>query len=293
MPFQLIDPYSNPRGAWVRGNLHCHTRENSGCASVPLMRVARTYREGGYGFLAVTDHDRVTDVSPQSALHPEMVFLQGFEYSSQENVLFIGETVPPLHALPLTEALARADGLLTVICHPRPSLSADYWTVPMIMALSPAPVGMEVYNGHYNHHSPMWGSTNPLYTDTWDQILTLGRRLWGFANDDFHDPRDYGRAFNMVLTERADATSLLSALKAGRFYASTGLLLEEAGIREDGILVRLSSEARGRFVGPGGRTVAEASGREFHCRHAGEAYLRFEAEGAAGRLFLQPFFSAG
>ena len=28
----------------------------------------------------------------------------------------------------------------------------------------------------------------PYYADFWDELLTAGHRLWGFANDDFHDP---------------------------------------------------------------------------------------------------------
>jgi hypothetical protein len=275
----------------VRGNLHCHTKEHSGCASVPLMRVVRTYREGGASFLAVTDHDHVTDLSEVSRIFPDMVFLHGFEYSSSENVLFIGEKVPPLHELPRSEAFEKADGLLTVICHPRPSLIADYWTVPMILDLRPQPLGIEVFNGHYNHHSPVWGKTNPLYTDMWDELLTLGGRLWGFANDDFHDPRDFGRAFTMALVEKPEAADILSALRAGRFYASTGLLLAEVSERDGVVTVRLASEAKGRFVGPGGRIASESEGIEFSCRHHGEAYLRFEAEGRAGRIFLQPFFA--
>jgi hypothetical protein len=291
VPSTLINPYLGPEGVWARGNLHCHTKEHSGCASVPLMRIVGMYRQGGSSFLAVTDHDHVTDLAEAERLFPDIVFLRGFEYSSRENVLFIGRDVPPLHELPQEEAFARADGLLTVICHPKPSPNAEYWTVPMIRRIHPRPLGMEVYNGHYNHHSPVWGRTNPLYTDMWDELLTLGCRLWGFANDDFHEPRDFGRAFNVTLVEKCDAEHILAALKAGRFYATTGLLLEEVSERDGVVSVRLASESRGRFVGPGGRTASEGTGTEFSCSHRGEAYLRFEAESASGRIFLQPFFS--
>lgn len=249
------------------------------------------YRGGGYSFLAVTDHDHITDLDAVARQFPDMVFLQGFEYSSRENILFIGRSVPPLHALPREQALAEAGGLLTVICHPRPGFNADYWTVPMILDLEPQPVGMEVYNGHYNHHSPVWGRTNPLYTDIWDELLTLGRRIWGFANDDFHDPRDFGRAFNVVLAEKPDAQGILAALKAGRFYATTGPLMERVEESNGVISIGLAENAVGRFIGPGGRIASEGKGTEFSCRHRGEAYLRFEAEGEGGRIFLQPFFS--
>jgi hypothetical protein len=274
----------------MRGNLHCHTKEHSACGSVPLRRLLKAYSKAGHAFLAVTDHDHVTDLTDASARYPGMAFLHGFEYSSAENVLFIGERVPPLHRLPRSEAMAGADGLLTVICHPRPKPSTEYWTVEMIRGLRPAPIGMEVYNGHYSFYSTVWGKTNPLYTDIWDRLLSLGMKVWGFANDDFHDPRDFGRASNVALVSAPGAAGVLSALKAGRFYATSGLLLKGVSLGDGVISVTLASEAAGRFVGPGGRVLRENSGIGFSYAYSGEAYVRFEAESPIGRIFLQPFF---
>ncbi len=139
---------------------------------------------------------------------------------------------------------------------------------------------------------------NPLYTDTWDEVLTRGLHLWGFANDDSHDPADYGHTATWANVSDNSPAALMSALMAGRFYGSTGLLLEEVSVdgdemAGDEIRVRLDSAASGRFIGPGGRTLSESAGAEFAFRASDEAYVRFEAEGAAGRIFLQPFFRSG
>ncbi len=263
MTRELRSPYSDCRGAWVRGTIHGHSSEHSGCSSVPLETSAAQYRAVGARFLAVTDHDHVTDLERLRARYPEMVFLEGFEYSSSENVLFVGERVPPLYRHSIDQALARADGLLTVICHPRTSRSREYWTVDMILALDPRPVGIEVYNGHYGSPHKIVGDPNPLYTDTWDALLDRGARFWGFANDDFHDPRDFGRAWNMVNVQEVTAAALMDSMRKGRFYATTGLLLERVSLEGSTISVRLADEARGRFVGPGGRILAASEGREF------------------------------
>jgi hypothetical protein len=286
----LTNPYEGLHGSWFRGNIHGHSKEHSGCSSVPLETSIAHYRAAGSRFLAVTDHDHVTDLSVYRARHPDTVFLEGFEYSSSENVLFIGESVPPLHELPIAEALQRGDGLLTVICHPRPSRSRRYWTVEMILALRPAPVGIEVYNGHYSRRHRIFEDSNPLYTDTWDALLSAGCRVWGFANDDFHDMHDFGKAYNMVNVERLSASAVLDAMKAGRFYATTGLLLDEVRVEGGRMEVRLVEAAKGRFIGPEGRVLSEGEGSSFAYRTAGEQYVRFEAEGKAGRIFLQPFF---
>jgi hypothetical protein len=287
-----LNPYAGCRGPWVRGNLHGHCKESSACSSVPLVSGIERHRAAGARFLAITDHDTVTDLSAARARWTDIAFLEGFEWSASENILFIGEKVPPLYELSFDDAMRRADGLLTVVCHPRQSRSRTYWTVPMVMGLDPAPMGMEVYNAHYSRPHRVFADANPLYTDMWDELLTKGLRLWGFANDDSHDPADYGCTMTMARVEDLSTGSLMRSLMAGRFYGSTGLLLE--GIEEESgeIRVRLSTDAKGRFVGPGGRILAESEGRAFAYRASTEEYVRFEAEGdtAQGRIFLQPFY---
>lgn len=288
MSLHLTSPYDEQGGAWIRGNLHGHCREFSSCASVPLKEGVRRHYETGARFLAITDHDHVTDLSEIRSLWPDVIFFEGFEWSSSENLLFIGSSVPPLFQLALPEALHAAKDLLTVICHPKPSKAHDYWTVPMIAALDPAPIGMEIYNAHYSRRHRVWSDPNPIYTDIWDTLLTRGTRLWGFANDDSHDPHDYGCTFTMACVKEPSAQGLLAALKAGRFYASTGLVLDRFVMNGDTIEVTLTSSAVGRFIGPGGRVLATSDGCRFSYSHKGETYIRFEAESAAGRIFLQP-----
>ena len=50
---------------WYRGNTHTHTTESDGNA--PPMEVARWYRDHGYDFVVITDHEKVTDVAPLNA----------------------------------------------------------------------------------------------------------------------------------------------------------------------------------------------------------------------------------
>ena len=284
-------PYLDPTGTWIRGSFHGHCSEHSACASVPLAQSVRQYSELGAGFVTLTDHDIVTDLGEMARAYPGLAFVHGFEYSSRENVLFAGERVGPLYELPLEEALARAKDLLTVVCHPRPHASgADYWTRPMLEELGVLPDGIEVYNGHYGTPTALQKGRQPLYSAFWDELLTAGHRLWGFANDDFHDPDDFDNAFNMVLVEDRTPAAVVRAAKAGRSYASTGLLLERVGLEGDRIEVELDAPGRGRFVGPEGRVLAEGEGRAFAYDAGDEAYVRFEAQGESGRIFLQPMW---
>jgi hypothetical protein len=277
-------------GVWLRGSIHGHSSEHSGCSSVPLADGIARYHDAGAGFLAVTDHDHVSDLGPARARYPDLVVLEGFEHSRAENVLFVGERVPPLHRLAMDEALAAADGLLTVICHPRPRAADDYWTVDRVMALSPRPTGIEIYNGHYRPGHVLWKHTSPLYTATWDALLSRGARFWGYANDDFHDPQDFGRAWNMAWVESATPAGVMSALRSGRCYGTTGLLAESIVVEGEVIRVRLAAAAEGRFIGPEGRVLARSQGTDFTWRHDAVGYARFEAQVGTETLWTQPFF---
>lgn len=289
----LDHPYMNGVGAWVRGSFHGHCSENSGCSSVPLAESARRYHQVGADFMTLTDHNVITDLGELRTRYPDLVFLEGFEGGGQEDMVFAGERVSPLYELPLGEALKlRGDGVLTFACHPLPFASgAEYWTFAKLAGLGVWPDGIEVYNGHYGTEAAQAVGRQPLGTPLWDEVLTAGHRLWGYANDDFHDPSDFGNAWNMVRVEAVTPGAIIAAARAGQCYATTGLLLRELRIEGERIYLELEAEARGRFVGPGGKPLAGDVGTRFDYRVDGEAYVRFEAEGENGRVFLQPAFA--
>ena len=80
-----------------------------------------------------------------------------------------------------------------------------------------------------------------LCTDVWDEALSSGRRLWGFANPDCHsydaDSDDSPlNGYNVVFAESLTEKALMDSLKRGRFYASTGVELEEISVEGDLII---------------------------------------------------------
>ena len=295
----MSTPYSSPyldldnteAATWIRGSFHGHCDENSRCGSVPLADSVRDYHALGAGFVTLTDHDIITDLAPMAARYPDLVLIQGFEYSSRENVVFAGPGVGPLYENTLEDALAQAGDLLTIVCHPQPKGAAlEYWTRPKLEALGTWPDGLEIYNGHYGVASALANGRQPYYADFWDELLTAGHRLWGFAHDDFHDPEDFDNAFNMVLVDDISPAGVIRAAKAGRSYASTGVLLEEQTIDDGRIQVRVNVACTGRFFGPGGVILGAGEGTVFSYQATTEQYIRFEGEGDNGRIFLQPLF---
>ena len=65
-------------GIWLKGNLHTHTTNSDG--ELPPERVVRAYRERGYQFLCLSDHNIFT-AYPQFNEKDKFVMIPGFELS--------------------------------------------------------------------------------------------------------------------------------------------------------------------------------------------------------------------
>ncbi len=112
----------------------------------------------------------------------------------------------------------------------------------------------EVYNGHPSVHNS--GDAQHASAERmWDIILT--RRIseldmplmFGLATDDGHEYHNIpsrasepGRGWIMVLAQNLAPQSLISALEAGRFYASSGVALEKVTSSSEGLEVKVAAE---------------------------------------------------
>lgn len=135
----------------------------------------------------------------------------------------------------------------------------------------------EVYNGHpiVNNEGGVaktsnGGGNNAFRASTeriWDIILT--RRVdasrpfvYGTATDDSHDYHPTpnpgkqsrpGRGWVMVRADKLDAASLVTAMEAGDFYASTGVTLSDVRHDERGIAISIEPQPgvtyRTEFIG--------------------------------------------
>lgn len=112
----------------------------------------------------------------------------------------------------------------------------------------------EVYNGHHDVHNE--GDATRLNTDQiWDVVLT--RRLaelklgviYGLGVDDSHNYQSFrlgtsnpGRGWVMVRARFLTAESIIQAMEAGDFYASSGVTLAEVQRGDGKLAVRIEPE---------------------------------------------------
>src|SRR5512145_815021 len=62
----LLAPDASAQSRWFKGNTHAHSLNSDG--DVPVDAVVRWYREHGYHFTFITEHEYFTDVAPLNAL---------------------------------------------------------------------------------------------------------------------------------------------------------------------------------------------------------------------------------
>lgn len=170
--------------------------------------------------------------------------------------------------------------------------------------------GLEVYNGYYARDPRVAGNADGhagLATALWDGCLDAGLRLWGFANDDTHSYNPQGpdppcNGGNVVWASALTKEDLLAALKAGRFYASSGVQVDTVEATGTSIHVVSPNATKIRVIGDGDAELAAVEGGELTYELSGlERWVRVELENDTQpfpdetlrqQAWLQPFMVA-
>lgn len=291
MAVVFADPFSAP-GRWYKGNLHTHTTESDG--KLAPNEVIRRYREAGYDFLSLTDHNRVTVIDEPPG--ENFLLLLGVEMDAGRtdiggiyHVVGFGLThadkVPRYLAVPKALAWIEEHGGEALIAHP-------YWSALVASDLVRQPeghLGIEVFNTGCLDLGRAYSSVH------WDDVLSRGLRFWGFAVDDAHHavkdrlPTDTARAWVMVKAPELTREAILESLRRGLFYASWGPTIEDIAIHDGEVSVRTSPVKEINFIaqswfGAGHFPMEAPALTNATYRLTGEErYLRVECRDAEGR----------
>jgi hypothetical protein len=282
-------PYRALRGGhWLRGNLHTHTTRSDG-SDAPQVVLDR-YAQAGYDFLAITDHDLPAVARDYRAWNARgLILIPGNEITAHgPHMLHINlrRRIEPRALRQQVILDANRDGGFVVVNHPNWGEDFDHCSIARLREWVGF-AGIEIFNGTIHR---LHGST--LATNKWDMLLGAGRRVWGFANDDLHHPDDFAQGWNMVYAQRRSGGSIVEALMAGRFYASTGLVINAIDVRGGSIRVQAAGARRMVAVGAVGRRLAMVDGDTFTYQPDGQSpYVRVECYGdGEAAAWTQPFF---
>ena len=260
---------------WYKGNTHTHTKYSDGDSGVK--DVIKWYHDNNYHFLFVTDHNCSLDpdsIKLEFVKRPDFVLIPGNEVSDVQAIhtsaLNTTAWIPTIEyyskklkngeisdaefqALPDTRAgilamhvkyILEAGGI-PVLNHPNFVSGVQVADILPVKDLK----HFELFNGHPSVFN--WG--NHLHSAVevkWDSLLIQGKLLYGVASDDEHhlkrinrEQANPGRGWIMVQAASSSSGDIMNAIKAGDFYSSTGVFLEDYSVENNVIKVVVDEKA--------------------------------------------------
>lgn len=299
-------------GRWYKGNTHTHTDRSDGDS--PPRYVANWYKNHGYAFLVLSDHNVFTDPATLEGVSDSTFLLipgeevtSSFEGASVHvNALDIPHIVEARRAQTLVATIqANVDAVREVggvphINHPNFQWSFGAEELRQVERDRL----LEIWNGHPTVHN-LGGGGTPGLEEVWDVLLKGGKRVYGIAVDDAHHFQgefapgraNPGRGWVEVRAPSLDARALVQALEAGHFYASTGVELDDVRVSGDRLEVYVREQGDFRyttsFIGAEGRILGRThEDPAVYTLAAAEPYVRAKvvrSDGAAA--WVQPTFT--
>jgi hypothetical protein len=220
----LRPPSASPAERWYTGALHTHTIHSDG--TVAPGELLRLFREKGFDFVAITDHNNTThtqslrrDVAEPKEARPLLRIL-GEEVTTpggHANVWGLPEGGWVDFRVPAGSprirdlvAAARKEGAMFSINHPASECLACGWTHEVVDGIE----AIEISNGRHGEVANAMA--------IWDKLLVAGRRITGVGSSDWHSaPNPIDNAHVRVHASSLTQENILAAIRAGRVIVMT------------------------------------------------------------------------
>jgi hypothetical protein len=296
---------------FYKGNLHTHTLNSDGDSTPD--DVVKWYREHGYNFVTITDHNYLTNVDGLNALHgadDQFIVMKGEELTDRFNTkpVHINGFAPNVFVKPtggssvldmaqkMIDAL-RGAGAAPSINHPNYGWAISEYELLQLQRTRL----FEVFNGHPLVNN-LGGGGVPGLEEVWDRMLSSGKLLYGIAVDDAHyfkRPEDKtaprpGQGWVYVRAARLDTRALIDALERGDFYSSTGVELLSLTANASALTIAIKTETQSKyriqFIGKQGRVLSEAvTSPATYTFKGDESYVRAKIYESNGKMaWVQP-----
>lgn len=279
---------------WARGALHAHTTASDGNASP--QEVVDWYRNHGYQFVMLSDHDVTPDLSSITVpsdgsfvIIPGVEIGKDCEERTPVHMNGIGMVEPPrpkgeflpchpppsvpvMETMKIMAAYIRNTGAMLQINHPNFGWSFNHRELVevkgsyLLEVLNGAPAAMNFGDAAHVSAEQMW-----------DVLLSNGRQVYASGGDDAHEYHIWGetrenpgRYWIVVRAKTLTPDHIIAAIRSGDFYVSSGVEMEQISFSDGELAVRVAQKPGWqyliRFIGMWGAILQETEGASGVCK---------------------------
>ncbi|HBE04721.1 MAG TPA: hypothetical protein DC049_19915 [Spirochaetia bacterium] len=218
------------KGRWLKANLHTHTTNSDGILS-PRDAILK-YAQHGYQVLAITDHNRCT--IPDASDTGGLLLIPAAEYHPLNSINLLSkkhhfvclnvkkeiENIQSIHAQDLIDEILAQNGMV-IAGHPY-WLKQNIYDLASLRGIS----AIEVYNTTCGRVG------RELSDQIWDDYCCRVKPVYGIADDDCHfkSPEEFAGGWIWIKAEESSLETVMSAIKNGEFYSSTGPLINDISL---------------------------------------------------------------
>jgi hypothetical protein len=277
---KVENPYHFETANVYKGQLHCHTTNSDGTQSPSA--VANAYKNAGYNFLVITDHDYVTPDPEVEGI----LFITGNEVSSSLghiSTLNVLSVPPSRNSQKVVDWTKKTQGGLVWLAHPNYGDNFG-WTFREMSSISGYD-GIEVYNSKVNSYAE----------EKWDYVLTeLDRKITAIAVDDCHDVKNsnqFNGGWVMVFADSLSKIDIINSLEEGNFYSTQGPIINTVKADGNTISIKLKQTSNITWIGAGGSILQETTGvmADSYAVRGNEKYVRIRVE-SSGYAWTNPIY---
>lgn len=273
------------QGSWFKAQMHCHSTNSDG--DTTPRAVAQTYFDKGNSIIFITDHDFMTvsdTINIPGMLcingeetHPGGVHINGFFLHKQ--------IIADSYTLQSAIDSVHAQGGLVQLNHPiDPHARICFKDIMPLQNLD----FMEICNF----------PVNLMYDDDqmlWDSLLTAGKKVYGTASDDEHVIMISDNGYVYVFSDTLTREAVFSSMKAGYFYASCGIVIDNYEIDSNIINVSCTNCKTIKFYGTNHTVLKSVRAKTSSYTITNEPYVRVYLEDDGDidlkkRAWTQPLF---
>lgn len=203
-----------------RGDCHAHSEHSDGIATIE--EIASMVTAAQLDFQWITDHWGISQTE-ECRHHGLWVGQEPNAGLHHLGILSLGTVFEPQGDIIADFARVEEGGGTPFIPHPTGWWPDQIYRQEQLDVLWHMPQSflMEIINGGGNL-SRAYDHTDVAAVHLWDRLLMGGFHIHAMANTDAHLPHQFGIAWNGVFADTCTETSILAALRAGRFFASEG-----------------------------------------------------------------------